>query len=342
MDGIAAPRDASPPESPILAQSPPASPVLDPLPLLPLDNEKTDRGPRLRSWPSSPAAADASAGGADAGPALADAEAAGRDGAVLSDSSEGLGLPPGFGEGLSPSDSASEISPFPPGCVGQLGWEVGLQTLLAEYSVAGVGELPPECFSKFHADGFSWLSLPDLPPDADLAELNAVAERQGVRVFVRGSDMQRFFAGSNQFRVLLGRGDPAVFPAEFAASLLTLPGLRVLCSDTPHCDAYRRLLSRNALQWGTFSVLEVACESGEMVAWKYAGDESRILVCANCSTNQARAHISCPDAPALAEGDAIRVYMWLADTFILCTVQDLRAQGLPVCLKPFEAQIFEY
>jgi hypothetical protein len=267
------------------------------------------------------------------------------------------------------SDSADESppcdSPLPDGCLGQLGWEVSLQTLLAEYAVSIVEDLPPDCFAKFHADGFAWLSLLDVPRDVDLAYLNAMAETQSVHVFVRCPEVPFFFTETNQFRELLDGANPSIFNSycrsqpsetlrrvfhspseyagsEFAAILLTLPGLRLLCRETPHCDAYRRLLSQQALQWGSFSVLEVVCEVGEIIAWKYVGEGSRILVCVNPSTEEARARISCSDGPEPTDADVVRVQKCLTDTVVMCDAQELRVRGLLVILRPSEAQIFQY
>jgi hypothetical protein len=102
-------------------------------------------------------------------------------------------------------------APLPDGCLGNLGWEVTFQTLLVEYSVSKIEELPPDCFCKCRADGFSWLSLPDLPPETDLTDVNAIAKPQGIHVFIRSPEVHFYFAEKGQLRALLGSDNRASF-----------------------------------------------------------------------------------------------------------------------------------
>jgi hypothetical protein len=79
-----------------------------------------------------------------------------------------------------------------------------------------------------------------------------------------------------------------------------------------------------------------------MIAWKYSGETSRILVCVNPGTERAIAASLCLDAPNVTKGEFIKAFELVMGSTFRHIPQEMRTEGLKVILHSGEVQIFEY
>jgi hypothetical protein len=242
--------------------------------------------------------------------------------------------------------------------VGELGYEVDACDLAQSFSVSGVELVPKNYFEALRSRGVSRLFLTNFPENGNLEAVQARGSSVGVVVSIGIPDT---YSKDPEFARLLEESSPGEFmrylgsiaheqllhtihlPGEcsseaLSTALLLLPGLKIVRDETTMASAVLGLLAHEAVRSGTFSIPEIRPIAGEIVAWKYSGQTTRILVCANALDQQCEAAILCADVGAAH----VEVFEWLMDSRSGRQVHELRSQELHVVLPLGTIQIFEY
>jgi hypothetical protein len=144
---------------------------------------------------------------------------------------------------------------------------------------------------------------------------------------------------SPEERAHLLHAESPTHDSEIPMALLALPGLKVIRGDDREL---RRVLVREVLLNGEFSIPEITRISGTVIAWKYTGATRRVLVCVNPTDQRSIAEIPCPEAPDPVSGDRIEVLELVMDSTFRRDPIVMRTTGLFVILHAGEVQIFEY
>jgi hypothetical protein len=251
------------------------------------------------------------------------------------------------------ADESDQVTPDGLGYGPDGSAELGL-----EASAAGLPDLATFCETA-RSQGFTWLFLRNLPSHAGLG----ASTTSGVKVrSAEPPDFGRYSVDRLAFNLLAQRKPAEVEQylarsgqselrrlvhmaslysgSEAVTAALLLPGLRVLSQDDPYFSQLVKLLNRQTIRLGTFSMPSVTHQEGRMVVWKYSG-ETGILVCVQCSDGAVSASIQCPDVP---DGpDEVDIYEWIEPTTYKRNRNALKADGLCVILRrPFQIQVFEY